>query len=55
VSITAANHVDGARSSGSGLGLLGMAERVAVLGGTLTHGIHESGRYELEAILPVSP
>jgi signal transduction histidine kinase len=55
VSITAANHVNGTRSSGSGLGLLGMAERVAVLGGTLTHGVHESGRFELEATLPVSP
>ena len=53
VSITAANRVNGTRSVGSGLGLLGMGERVAVLGGTLTHGVSEPGRFELEAMLPV--
>jgi signal transduction histidine kinase len=53
VSIRVANEVNGARSMGSGLGLLGMAERVAVLGGTLTHGEREAGRFELEAMLPV--
>jgi signal transduction histidine kinase len=55
VSISAANRVNGSRGAGSGLGLLGMAERVAVLGGTLTHGVRESGRFELEATLPVAP
>ena len=39
--------------SGSGLGLLGMAERVALLGGTLTHGRHGDGGFELDATLPV--
>jgi len=55
VGISAVNQVNGRRSGGSGLGLLGMAERVAVLGGSLTHGVHDSGRFELEAILPVAP
>jgi signal transduction histidine kinase len=55
VSISAANRLNGSRGAGSGLGLLGMAERVAVLGGTLTHGVRESGRFELEATLPVAP
>jgi signal transduction histidine kinase len=55
VSISAANRVDGRTNAGSGLGLLGMSERVAVLGGSLTHGVKEAGRFELEATLPVSP
>lgn len=54
VAIRAANRVNGTRSVGSGLGLLGMAERVAVLGGTLTHGVREPDRFELEALLPVA-
>jgi signal transduction histidine kinase len=53
VSITAANAANGARSQGSGLGLLGMRERVSVLGGSLTHGLRQDGRFELEATLPV--
>jgi signal transduction histidine kinase len=53
VSIRAANAVHGGRAQGSGLGLLGMGERIAVLGGTLTHGIRTDGRFELEATLPV--
>jgi signal transduction histidine kinase len=54
VSIRAANAANGTASQGSGLGLLGMGERVAVLGGTLTHGVREHGSFELEAILPVT-
>jgi signal transduction histidine kinase len=54
VSIRAQNAANGARSQGSGLGLLGMRERVTVLGGTLTHGVREHGGFELEATLPVS-
>jgi signal transduction histidine kinase len=42
------------RSQGSGLGLLGMAERVALLGGTLSHGVTANGRFELDATLPVT-
>ena len=53
--INVVNPVNGRRAAGSGLGLLGMAERVAVLGGSLTHGIRDTGRFELEATLPVAP
>jgi signal transduction histidine kinase len=38
---------------GNGLGLLGMAERVAILGGDLRHG-RRDGRFELEATLPAT-
>jgi signal transduction histidine kinase len=55
LSISADNRVNGAHDRGSGLGLLGMAERVAVLGGTLTHGVRDSGHFQLEATLPVAP
>lgn len=37
---------------GAGLGLLGMAERVELLGGTLSHGTTD-GRFELVATLPL--
>jgi signal transduction histidine kinase len=39
-------------SHGAGLGLLGMTERAAVLGGSLRHTVFD-GRFELEAELPV--
>lgn len=39
---------------GSGLGLRGMAERVALLGGTLTHGT-TGDRFELAVTLPGDP
>jgi glucose-6-phosphate-specific signal transduction histidine kinase len=38
---------------GSGLGLVGMAERVAVFDGSLTHG-PEDGRYVLAVTLPLA-
>lgn len=38
---------------GTGLGLLGLGERVALLGGTLTHGLTPTGRFELAAELPI--
>jgi signal transduction histidine kinase len=46
---------DGAGPNGSppGTGLLGMRERVAVYGGTLTTGAAEGGGFELRAELPV--
>jgi signal transduction histidine kinase len=39
--------------SGSGLGLLGVAERVAMLGGSVSHGTSD-GRFRLDARLPVT-
>jgi signal transduction histidine kinase len=50
----AANGVAAAGGLGSGLGLLGVAERVSLLGGTLHHGTRED-RFELDATLPVGP
>jgi len=38
---------------GSGLGLVGIAERVSLFGGNLTHGLTADGRFELTATLPV--
>jgi len=53
VAIRATNPTGPRRPSmGSGLGLRGLAERVALLGGTLTHGSAD-GRFELAATLPV--
>ena len=40
-------------ATGSGLGLVGMAERVSVFGGSLTHGFTGDGRFVLNATLPV--
>lgn len=54
VRIRSANALAATTSShGGGLGLLGMAERASVLGGSLTHGVVD-GRFELEAVLPVA-
>ena len=57
LSIEATNPIDGpsdARTStGTGLGLLGIAERVALLGGQLSHGVRD-GRFVLTASLPVT-
>ncbi|MBK5305068.1 MAG: hypothetical protein JJD92_00115 [Frankiaceae bacterium] len=39
-------------STGSGLGLVGMAERVSVFGGTLEHAFTRDGRFRLSAVLP---
>jgi signal transduction histidine kinase len=52
VRIAASNTADGRTGKGSGLGLLGMAERVALLGGSMRHGLAGDGRYELEVVLP---
>lgn len=38
---------------GTGMGLVGMRERVAVLGGTLTAGRTEDGRWRVRATLPL--
>lgn len=56
IGIRASNAADGVRpeSVGAGLGLLGLAERVHLLGGTLERGVHD-GRFELDVHLPVVP
>lgn len=57
VSIRASNQVSPARASqlrGSGLGLLGLAERVHILEGQLSHGL-SSGHFVLTADLPIGP
>jgi signal transduction histidine kinase len=41
-------------AGGSGLGLVGMAERVSVFGGSLSHGLTGDGRFVLTATLPVT-
>lgn len=40
-------------STGGGLGLVGMAERVSVYGGTLQHDFTRDGRFTLSAVLPL--
>lgn len=42
------------QSTGSRLGLVGMAERVSVFGGQLDHRRTEDGRFELTATLPLA-
>lgn len=44
-----------APTSGAGLGLLGMAERVSVLGGRVRHGTNDAGGFEVEALIPLGP
>ena len=51
--IHASNASSPGTSVGSGLGLVGMAERVSVFGGQLAYGHTGSGRFELMATLPV--
>ena len=53
LSIRAANRANGTVAGGSGLGLVGMGERISLLGGTLTHGLTATGAFELEATIPV--
>jgi len=52
VAISATNPTSGSTGTGSGLGLAGMAERVALLGGSLTTRA-EGGHFTLDARLPV--
>ncbi|MFI7063685.1 sensor histidine kinase [Kribbella sp. NPDC050124] len=49
------NRTSGVPDSSGGLGLLGMAERIAVFDGRLTHGLTDDGRFVLTASLPVVP
>ncbi len=53
VTIRASNPSGGGGGLGSGLGLLGVAERVSLLGGSLWHGLGDDGRFRLDATLPV--
>ncbi|KQX66112.1 sensor histidine kinase [Angustibacter sp. Root456] len=55
VTIRASNPSSGTGGLGSGLGLLGIAERVSLLGGTLWHGLADDGRFHLDAVLPLAP
>lgn len=52
VVIRSGNRSDGRSGHGSGLGLLGIGERVEVLGGQATHS-NAGGRFEIEVRLPV--
>ena len=52
VTIRCTNAVVG-RGAGAGLGLLGIAERVGVLGGTVRHGPVGDGRFELDVVIPL--
>ena len=53
VRIACTNAVAIRRGQSSGLGLQGMAERVAVVGGRLHHGVNGDGRFHLEARIPL--
>ena len=44
-------HEPHAEPTGAGMGLIGLTERVALLGGTLTHG-RQGGTFTLRARLP---
>jgi signal transduction histidine kinase len=50
--ISCANRAGAARTEGSGLGLQGMAERVAVLGGTIRHGLSDRA-FSLDVAIPL--
>lgn len=51
--ISCSNPVGTATATGAGLGLLGMAERVALLGGTLQNGPTPGGTFLVEAVIPL--
>ena len=44
--------VEASKPVAGGAGLVGMAERVALLGGTLQHGARAGGGFEVAAVLP---
>lgn len=51
--IHTSNWSDGETHRGAGLGLVGMRERLTVVGGELTHEQTAAGRFELTATVPV--
>ncbi len=51
--ISCSNPFDGRVADGSGLGLLGMSERVELVGGTLRHG-RTDNRFEVHAVIPLT-
>jgi signal transduction histidine kinase len=51
--IRATNRLHQVSANGSGLGLLGMAERVSMLGGRISHGTTD-GQFVLDVVLPVA-
>lgn len=56
IAITAHNPIGGTPTLAlpdSGLGLVGLGERVSLAGGTLRHGVDRSGHFCLEAVLPM--
>lgn len=53
--IRCTNPVASRPTSGAGLGLLGMAERVRMLGGRVRHGTDDAGGFEVEALIPLGP
>jgi signal transduction histidine kinase len=52
--IQASNPVNGTAGGGSGLGLVGIAERVTLLGGRMRHGQDDTGRFALQVTLPLT-
>jgi signal transduction histidine kinase len=52
--ISCANPVGAARTNGSGLGLQGMSERVAMLGGTLTSGATSEFGFVVDVDIPLA-
>jgi signal transduction histidine kinase len=55
VSGPASDLLDDGRLPGSGLGLIGLAERVALADGSLEHGEDAAGRFVVRATLPWTP
>ena len=53
--IRCSNPVADHPTPGAGLGLLGMGERVDVLGGRVRHGLDATGAFEVEAVIPLGP
>ncbi len=54
LSICASNSSSGLTGVGSGLGLLGLAERVKLMGGELSHGVTGDGQFRLDVTLPLA-